>query len=109
MESLSTTDLLASPLATLAAASVAVKTFLSLLKVLFPKIGEPSPFTPVQLRIAAVVLGVFCGLALRLGPLALPVEAPAWAQYGNFALGGLMVAAGALGTHETIDMTKKQR
>lgn len=107
MESLSTTDLLKTPMATLFAASVAVKGFLSGLKVLFPKIGEPSPFTPIQLRVAAVVLGVFCGLALKLGPLALPPEAPAWIAYGNYVFGGVMVAAGALGTHETIDMAKK--
>jgi hypothetical protein len=107
MDTISTTDLLRSPLASLAAASAAVKTFISFLKVLFPKVGEPSTFAPVQIRVAAVVLGIFCALALKIGPLALPPEVGgAWA-IGNQVLGGLMVAAGALGTHEVIDMAKR--
>lgn len=109
MDAITTTDLLATPLASLAAASVLVKTLISLAKLFQNGTDHPSTLTPLALRLAAVGLGVFCALALGIGPLALPDGAAAVYVYGNRVLGGLMVAAGALGTHEAIDMAKREK
>ena len=94
-------------LAQLAMASLAVKAFLSGLKFVFPKVGTPATFTPIQLRIAAIGLGVFLGLALKVAPLTLPEGAHIIYVYGNHVLGGLLVGFGALGSHEGVDILKK--
>ena len=94
-------------LASAALAALVIKVFLSGLKVVFPQVGTPSTFTPVQLRVAAVVLGVVCGLALQLAPLTLPAGSSIIWTYANRLLGGLLIGMGALGAHEGVDMLKK--
>lgn len=94
-------------LAEAALAALVIKVFLSGLKVVFPQVGTPSPFTPIQLRVAAIVLGVVCGMALQLAPLTLPAGSHIVWTYANQLLGGLLIGMGALGTHEVVDMVKK--
>jgi hypothetical protein len=94
-------------LAQLAMASLAVKALLSGLKFVFPQVGTPATFTPIQLRVAAIVLGVFLGLAMQVSPLTLPAGAHIIYVYGNHVLGGLLVGLGALGAHEGVDILKK--
>lgn len=95
-------------LAQAAPAAMVVKALISGLKFLTPQIGTPSTFSPLHLRVAALVAGVFCGVAMHLGPLTLPPESSAVFVYGNWILGGVLIGVGALGTHETVDMVKPQ-
>ncbi|MEN6545681.1 MAG: hypothetical protein ABFE07_06530 [Armatimonadia bacterium] len=95
------------PLAKLAEVAIGIKAIISLGKYLFPAIGEPHPFTPLALRLAAVVLGEFAAFALDIGVLQLAAGASIILVIASKVLAGLVVGAMALGTHEVVDMAKK--
>ena len=93
-------NLLASPLVTLAAASVAVKIIISTIKYLTPTIGEPSALTPLSLRLLAVGLGIAAAFIMKVGIFAAPADTVPALLIVNYILGGIAVGGGALGVHE---------
>lgn len=111
MEGVDLQQLLSSPLPNLFLASVAVKVLISVVKFLTPSIGETNTATPLQLRWAAMALGIAAAFITGIGLFAPAAGAPLpWYLVAlNKILAGFLVGGGAMGVHETQQLLTPKR